>query len=129
VVATISAASPDGKPGRPKLMHNKPLAPSIMNAPTTNAPRQYATLRSQGNLNFPRTAKISINVVPARKNRDPPKKSGGILDTAIFMPRYVLPQMTYTNAKHVMVMATGGDDFEFKFTADTNKIKRFEPAM
>ena len=56
---------------------------------------------------------MSINVVPARKNRDPPTKSGGIFVTAIFIPKYVLPQMTYTKAKHVMVMATGFEDGEF----------------
>ena len=66
-----------------------------------------------------------MSVVPARKKREPPTNSGGIFVTAIFIPKYVLPQMTYTNAKHVMVMATDGDDFEFKFNDDTNKIKRF----
>ncbi len=38
--------------------------------------------------------------------------------TAIFIPKYVLPQMTYTNPKHVMVMATGFEDGEF--TDDTS---------
>jgi hypothetical protein len=66
---------------------------------------------------------MSINVVPARKNREPPTKSGGIFVTAIFIPKYVLPQMTYTNAKHVMVMATGFEEAEF--TDDTGAPKRF----
>jgi ADP-ribosylglycohydrolase len=66
---------------------------------------------------------MSINVVPARKNRDPPVNSGGIFVTAIFIPKYVLPQMTYTNPKHVMVMATGFEDGEF--TDDTSAQKRF----
>jgi hypothetical protein len=66
---------------------------------------------------------MSINVVPARKNREPPKKSGGIFVTAIFIPKYVLPQMTYTNPKHVMVMATGFEDGEF--TDDTRESKGF----
>ena len=70
---------------------------------------------------------MSINVVPARKNRDPPTKSGGIFVTAIFIPKYVLPQMTYTKAKHVMVMATGADDLEF--TCGPRKIKPFERAI
>ncbi len=66
---------------------------------------------------------MSINVVPARKNREPPTKSGGIFVTAIFIPKYVLPQMTYTNPKHVMVMATGFEDVEF--TDDTRESKVF----
>ena len=66
---------------------------------------------------------MSINVVPARKKREPPTKSGGIFVTAIFIPKYVLPQMTYTNAKHVMVMATGFEEAEF--TDDTGAPKRF----
>ena len=61
--------------------------------------------------------------MPARKNREPPTKSGGIFVTAIFIPKYVLPQMTYTNAKHVMVMATGFEEAEF--TDDTGAPKRF----
>jgi hypothetical protein len=66
---------------------------------------------------------MSINVVPARKNREPPRNSGGIFVTAIFIPKYVLPQMTYTNPKHVMVMATGFEDGEF--TDDTSESQRF----
>ena len=66
---------------------------------------------------------MSIKVVPAKKNREPPTKSGGIFVTAIFIPKYVLPQMTYTNPKHVMVMATGAEDLEF--TCGPHKIKHF----
>ena len=47
--------------------------------------------------------------------------------TAIFIPKYVLPQMTYTNPKHVMVMATGADDLEF--TCGPHKIKPFGRAI
>ena len=35
--------------------------------------------------------------------------------------------MTYTNPKHVMVMATGADDLEF--TCGPRKIKPFERAI
>ena len=98
-----------------------------MNAPTTNAPRQYEYLRSQLKLNFPSAAKISMSVVPARKKREPPTKSGGIFVTAIFIPKYVLPQMTYTNPKQVIVMATCDEDFEF--TCKPRKIMPFWRAL
>ena len=94
-VAMISATKPLGRYCSPQA--TPPLPKSRRHPPITSADLQWISVsRSRG---APGRCENASSRSPARMNRAPDISSAGMVSIAMWIVRYVEPQMTYTAAK------------------------------
>src|SRR6266513_4155301 len=91
-IATISAASPESMYFSEIV--TPPLPASSKHAPMISDVRQFAQL----DFPMPCDQAIAYMISPAKTNRAPAIRNGGIVSMANRIPRYVEPQITYSAA-------------------------------
>src|SRR5713101_2913495 len=91
-IATITAANPESIYFSEIV--TPPFPPRSKQAPIIKDVRQFAQL----DLTMPCDQAIAYMIKPARRNRVPAIRNGGIVSIANRMPRYVEPQIRYNAA-------------------------------
>src|SRR5215467_14003652 len=105
-IATISAANPESIYCCEIV--TPPLPPRSKHAPMMNDVRQFL----QVDLPVPCDQAIAYMINPAKTNRAPAIRNGGIVSMENRMPRYVDPQITYSAANAMITNVFFGGAIE-----------------
>jgi len=105
-IATINAANPESI--YLSEMVTPPFPPSSKQAPIISEVRQLAQL----DLPMPCDQAIAYMITPAKTNRAPAIRNGGIVSIENRMPRYVEPQIRYSAAKAMITSVLFGAAIE-----------------